>query len=171
MSHRYRVYDKRETRNALFCSCPVAESPELFHPQGLLIGPKGDTIRRIEADTGARLILKEDAKEMLIYAPTRHQYDQAETAILDVQGANIREGEVYDVKVVSLSDFGAFVELPNGFQALLHISELTHNRIRAIEDVLYEGQDLKVKCLGRDPKGNVKLSRKALLPKPKPRGQ
>lgn len=63
-------------------------------------------------------------------------------------------------------DFGAFVELPSGFQTLLHISELSHARIRAIEEVLYEGQEIKVKCLGRDPKGNVRISRKALQPIP-----
>ncbi|CAD7698524.1 unnamed protein product [Ostreobium quekettii] len=133
---------------------------------GILIGPRGRTIQGMQAATGARLILRSEAKEMAIYAPTEQQYDRAETAILDVQGANIREGDVYDVKVVTLTDFGAFVELPNGFQALLHISELSHSRIRAVEDVVHEGQEFKVQCLGRDHKGNVKLSRKALLPKP-----
>lgn len=135
--------------------------------QGHVIGEGGETIRRIESDSGARIIIKPDSNELRVYAPTQAQYNQAETAILDVQGANIREGEVYTVRVVRIMDFGAFVELPSGFQTLLHISEISHMRIRAIEDVLHEGQELKVKCLGRDPKGNVRISRKALQPIPR----
>ncbi|GMH37037.1 hypothetical protein BSKO_04910 [Bryopsis sp. KO-2023] len=133
---------------------------------GHVIGEDGETIRRIESDSGARLIVKPDSNEIRVYAPTKAQYALAKTAILDVMGANIREGEVYNVKVVRIVDFGAFVELPSGFQTLLHISDLSHSRIRAVEEVLHEGQELKVKCLGRDPKGNVRISRKALQPAP-----
>ena len=71
---------------------------------------------------------------------------------------------MYQVRVVGLRDFGAFVELEaTGMRCLLHISEIDTTRIRAVEDVLSVGQELEVLCMGRDAKGNVKLSRKALL--------
>eukprot|EP00887_Chlorella_sp_A99_P006254 scaffold3.g6254.t1 len=75
-----------------------------------------------------------------------------------------KEGAVYAVRVVGLRDYGAFVELEaTGMRALLHISELAATRVRAVEDVLAVGQSLEVLCIGRDARGNVKLSRKALL--------
>lgn len=74
--------------------------------------------------------------------------------------------QILTVKVVSLKDFGAFVELPNGMQALLHVSELSHGKIRALEDHVREGESFEVMCIGKDNKGLLKLSRKSLLPAP-----
>jgi predicted RNA-binding protein with RPS1 domain len=70
------------------------------------------------------------------------------------------------VKVLQLKDYGAYVQLPNGMPALLHISAISHERIKEVKDVLAVGQEFDVMCMGRDTKGIIELSRKALLEKP-----
>ena len=70
---------------------------------------------------------------------------------------------MYEAKVVEILDYGAYVELPNGFNVLLHISQLAHDRVASVEDVLKAGQTVNVKCIGRDGHGNILLSRKELL--------
>ena len=77
------------------------------------------------------------------------------------------EGETYTVKVVRLVEFGAFVEFVPGKDSLLHISEVSWDRIDKIEDALKEGDIIEVKYLGIDPKTKkTRVSRKALLPRP-----
>jgi predicted RNA-binding protein with RPS1 domain len=73
---------------------------------------------------------------------------------------------VYHVRVIKVVDFGAYVSLPNGLPALLHISELSHEKIREVRDVVAEGQEFDVVCKGRDSKGFVQLSLKDMLPLP-----
>jgi polyribonucleotide nucleotidyltransferase len=85
-------------------------------------------------------------------------------------------GDVYEAKVKSIMPYGAFVEFLPGKQGLLHISEVSWKRLETLEGVLNEGDTVKVKLTGTDPKtGKFKLSRKALLPKPdgvrRPEGQ
>ena len=76
-------------------------------------------------------------------------------------------GDVFDSTVKSIKEFGAFVEFLPGKQGLLHISEIMWKRLDTMEGVLNEGDKVKVKIIGVDPKtGKFKLSRKALLPKP-----
>ena len=70
------------------------------------------------------------------------------------------------MKVLQLKDYGAYVQLPNGMPALLHISAIAHERIKEVSDVLSVGQEFDVMCMGRDTKGIIQLSRKAVLPKP-----
>lgn len=65
-----------------------------------------------------------------------------------------------------VSDYGAHVQLPNGMPALVHISQWAHHRVRDIHEVASEGMELDVLCQGRDDKGQIILSRKALLKKP-----
>ena len=80
-------------------------------------------------------------------------------------------GEVYDGVVKSIMPFGAFVEILPGKDGLLHVSELDHRRIEHVEDVLKEGDHIQVKLLEIDPKtGKLRLSHKALMPKPEGRG-
>ena len=79
----------------------------------------------------------------------------------------IEIGEIYEGKVKSIVAFGAFVEVLPGQDGLIHISELEWRRVNKVEEVLKEGQMVKFKVTGRDPKtGKIKLSRKILLPKP-----
>ena len=76
-------------------------------------------------------------------------------------------GEVYDAKVKSIMPYGAFVEFIPGKQGLLHISEVSWERLESIDGILNEGDMIKVKLVGLDPKtGKYKLSSKVLLPKP-----
>jgi polyribonucleotide nucleotidyltransferase len=76
-------------------------------------------------------------------------------------------GEEYEGKVKSIMPYGAFVEVIPGQDGLLHVSELAWERVDRVEDLLKEGEVVKFKVVGRDPKtGKIKLSRKALMPKP-----
>jgi polyribonucleotide nucleotidyltransferase len=77
--------------------------------------------------------------------------------------AEAEVGRVYKGKVVKITDFGAFVEVLPNTSGLLHISEIAHERIRNVTDVLSEGETLDVKVLDIDRSGRIKLSRKALL--------
>ena len=83
-------------------------------------------------------------------------------------------GDVYDATVKSVVPFGAFVEFLPGKQGLVHISEVSWKRLESLDGLVKEGDAMKVKLIGTDPKsGKFKLSRKALIPKPerKPDGE
>lgn len=129
-----------------------------------LIGLNGSKVDAVMERSGAVLIVN-DTGDVDIYGPTARRYAAALEAVRDVEGSNIKAGESYLVKVVSVKDVGAHVELPNGVQGYLHISEISHHKLQGITDVISEGQQLEVMCVGRDPKGMVLVSRKALLPK------
>ena len=75
-------------------------------------------------------------------------------------------GAVVEGKVKSITKFGAFVELLPGKDALLHLSEISYEYVKEVEDVLHEGDEIMVKVIGIDDQGKVKVSRKALLPPP-----
>jgi polyribonucleotide nucleotidyltransferase len=75
-------------------------------------------------------------------------------------------GEIYEGVVKSTTAFGAFVEIMPGTEALVHISELLHTRVEKTEDVIKKGDRVKVKLIERDERGRLRLSMKALLPKP-----
>jgi polyribonucleotide nucleotidyltransferase len=126
---------------------------------------QGSTLLQIEDATGAALIV-DDTGAVTIYAPTQLQYSQAVAAVQEVEGRGVKVGDIYQVKVLRVADFGAYVALPNGLPCLLHISELSHSKIKEVREVLSEGDELKVVCKGRDAKGFVKLSLKDLLPPP-----
>ena len=79
----------------------------------------------------------------------------------------VEVGEVYEGQVKTVMPYGAFVEIIPGQDGLLHISELEHHRVNQVTDVINEGDVVKFKVTGRDPRsGKLKLSRKVLLPKP-----
>jgi len=81
-------------------------------------------------------------------------------------------GDVYEATVKSIMPFGAFVEFLPGKQGLVHISEVSHKRLETLEGIVREGDVMKVKLIGTDPKsGKFKLSRKILIPKPDGQGQ
>jgi predicted RNA-binding protein with RPS1 domain len=94
------------------------------------------------------------------------RYQHALSAVQEVEGRGVVQGEIYRVRVLKVVDFGAYVSLPNGLPALLHISELSHEKIREVRDVVAEGQEFDVVCKGRDSKGFVQLSLKDLLSPP-----
>ena len=126
---------------------------------------QGSTLLQIEETCGVTLLV-DDSGDITVYAPTQQQYLHALAAIQEVEGRGVQAGDIYNVKVLRVVDFGAYVSLPNGLPALLHVSEISHSKIREVRDVLKEGDEFEVVCKGRDAKGFVRLSRKDLVPHP-----
>jgi polyribonucleotide nucleotidyltransferase len=134
-----------------------------IHPDkiGLLIGPGGKTIKGIVAETGAEINIDDDGS-VHIYSANRESLNRAKEIITGMT-KEIAVGESYHGRVVSIKDFGAFVEVLPGKDGLVHISELADFRVKNVEDVVKVGDLVWVKCIGIDDKGRVKLSRKAAM--------
>jgi polyribonucleotide nucleotidyltransferase len=134
-----------------------------IHPDkiGLLIGPGGKTIKGIVAETGAEINIDDDGS-VHIYSANRDSLNRAKEIITGMT-KEIEVGESYHGRVVSIKEFGAFVEVLPGKDGLVHISELADFRVKSVEDVVKVGDLVWVKCIGIDEKGRVKLSRKAAM--------
>ncbi|MCB2192798.1 MAG: S1 RNA-binding domain-containing protein, partial [Deltaproteobacteria bacterium] len=126
--------------------------------------PGGKIIRGMQMETGAKIDVEDDGT-VHVAAVDGEAGDKALAMIKELT-QDVEEGAVYDGTVVKIMDFGAFVEILPGRDGLVHISELDHHRVRSVTDVLKEGDKVKVKVLGVDDRGKVRLSRKALLPPP-----
>jgi len=125
-----------------------------------VIGPGGKVIRALVEETGAKIDVEDDGTVSIATADGA----AAEAAVNRIRGltAEAEIGETYVGTVTRIVDFGAFVEIFPGTDGLLHISEIADRRIRDVRDELREGQQIMVKCIGKD--GNkIKLSRKAVL--------
>ncbi|HET7630842.1 MAG TPA: polyribonucleotide nucleotidyltransferase [Gemmatimonadaceae bacterium] len=131
---------------------------------GDLIGPKGKTIRGIQDETGAEITV-DDAGLVTIAAVGGEPMERARQMVQAVTAEPV-VGEVYEGPVKSTTAFGAFVEIMPGTEGLLHISELSHTRTEKTEDVVKKGDRVKVKLIERDERGRLRLSMKALQPKP-----
>lgn len=129
---------------------------------GLLIGPGGKTIKAIQESTGAKLDIDEDGTVYIAHSDAAGA--EAAKSKVEALCEEIKIGKTYTGKVSSIKDFGAFIELVPGKDGLLHISEIDHNRVGRVEDVLQVGQIIDVKVVSIDDQNRVKLSRKALLP-------
>jgi polyribonucleotide nucleotidyltransferase len=134
-----------------------------IHPDkiGLLIGPGGKTIKGIVAETGAEINIDDDGS-VHIYSSSRDSLNRAKEIITGMT-KEIEVGESYHGRVVSIKEFGAFIEVLPGKDGLVHISELADFRVKNVEDVVKVGDLVWVKCIGIDEKGRVKLSRKAAM--------
>jgi polyribonucleotide nucleotidyltransferase len=128
---------------------------------GMLIGPGGKTIKGITAETGADINI-EDSGAVHIYSSNGEGLQRAKE-IIEAMFKEIDIGEVYHGRVVSTKEFGAFVEVAPGKEGLVHVSELADFRVNRTEDVVKNGDQIWVKCIGIDDKGRVKLSRKAAM--------
>lgn len=128
---------------------------------GLIIGPGGKTIKGIVAETGAEINIEDDGS-VHIYSNHGDSLKRAKEIILGMT-KEITIGELYQGTVVSIKEFGAFVEVLPGKDGLCHISELADFRVNKVEDVVKMGDSIWVKCIGVDDKGRVKLSRKAAM--------
>ena len=125
-----------------------------------VIGPGGKMIRSITEETGAKIDISDDGTVLIATADG----EAAERAVARIKAltAEAEVGETYMGTVSRIVDFGAFVEIMPGLDGLLHISEISDRRVRDVRDELKEGQQILVKCIGRE--GNkIKLSRKAIL--------
>jgi polyribonucleotide nucleotidyltransferase len=133
-----------------------------IHPDKIrdVIGPGGKMIRSITEETGAKIDISDDGTVLIATADG----DAAQAAVERIRAltAEAEIGETYLGTVNRIVDFGAFVEIFPGVDGLLHISEISDRRIRDVRDELKEGQQIMVKCIGKE--GNkIKLSRKEIL--------
>jgi polyribonucleotide nucleotidyltransferase len=135
---------------------------------GPLIGPGGKVIQEIQNTTGATIVIEEvdNVGVVDVFAADKSTIDAAMRRIKAI--VEVPEiGKIYVGKVKSIVSFGAFIEILPNKDGLLHISEISWQRINNVEDVLKVGQEVEVKLIDIDAKnGNLKLSKKALLPKP-----
>jgi len=135
---------------------------------GALIGPGGKVIQEIQRETGTTIIVEEidGHGDVNIFGENK----EAITAALDwvKKIVTVPEvGQIYKGKVKTIVQFGAFIEILPNKDGLLHISEIDWKKIKTVEEVLKEGDEVEVKLIDIDPKtGKLKLSRKVLLPRP-----
>jgi polyribonucleotide nucleotidyltransferase len=138
---------------------------------GAIIGPGGKIIQGIQKETNTTVTIEELPNgEGQVQILSNNGDDMAE-ALRRVRAiafpAQVEEGEEYEGKVKAIKDFGCFVEIIPGTDGLIHISEYSWERVQNMNDVCKEGDVLKFKVVGKDPKTKKwKLSRKVLLPKP-----
>ena len=128
---------------------------------GELIGPGGKNIKGIQAESGAEINIEDDGT-VHIYASKQEGLERAKSMI-ERMFQEIEVGKVYTGKIVSITAFGAFMEVLPGKDGLIHVSELAEGRTENVEDVVKKGEIITAKCLGVDEKGRVKMSRRAWL--------
>ena len=129
-----------------------------------VIGPKGKMINRIIDETGVKIDIDDNGK-VLICGSDKEKADSAAAMIRSI-AEPVQEGQVFRGKVVRLMNFGAFVEFAPGKEGLVHISQLAHERVAKVEDVVAVGDELDVKVIEIDKQGRINLSHKALLERP-----
>ena len=131
----------------------------------LIIGPGGKTIKGIIDQTGVAIDVEDDGTVNVASADS----DAVKRALDIIKGltAEPEVGAIYEGAVKRIVDFGAFVEVLPGIDGLVHISELAHERVEKVEDVVKEGDKLRVKVISIDPReGKIRLSVRELLPLP-----
>jgi len=139
---------------------------------GAVIGPGGKIIQEMQRETGASISIEEVGNKGIveIFADNKAAIDAA-VARINAIAAKPEIGATYEGKVKSIMPFGAFVEIMPGKDGLLHISEVDWTRLETMDGVFKEGEKVTVKLLDVDKQGKMKLSRKALMPRPsKPEG-
>src|SRR5262249_34940378 len=121
---------------------------------GLLIGPGGKTIKGIQEATGAKIDIEDDGTVYVAHSDAAG----AEAAKLKVEALTeeVKVGKVYEGKVTSIKDFGAFIEIVAGRDGLCHISELDDKFVGRVEDVVKMGDKLQVKVIAIDEHDRIK---------------
>jgi polyribonucleotide nucleotidyltransferase len=126
-----------------------------------VIGSGGKTINKIIDETGVKIDIEDDGK-VFIASQDSEMADKAKKIILGIV-EEVEVGDVYDGKVVRIMNFGAFVELANGKEGMIHISKLSNKRVEKVEDVVKIGDEVEVEVIKIDEKGRIDLKR--ILPK------
>lgn len=126
-----------------------------------VIGSGGKTINKIIDETGVKIDINDDG-HVFIASQEIEMAEKAKKIILGIV-EEVEVGDVYDGKVVRIMNFGAFVELPNGKEGMVHISKLSNKRVEKVEDVVKIGDEVEVEVIKIDEKGRIDLKR--LLPK------
>ncbi|GAV23498.1 polyribonucleotide nucleotidyltransferase [Carboxydothermus pertinax] len=135
-----------------------------------IIGPGGKIIKKIIDETGTKIDIEDDGR--IFIAAVDKEAGEKALNIIESLTKEIEVGKVYLGKVTRIADFGAFVEVVPGVlglpgkEGLVHISQLAHTRVKKVEDVVKEGDQILVKAIGYDNQGRLKLSRKDALPLP-----
>src|SRR5205085_7927440 len=128
---------------------------------GALIGPGGKNIKKLVEESGCEINIEDDGT-VNIYSVSEEGMKIARDAIQGMT-AEAEIGKIYRGRVVTIKEFGAFVEFLPGRDGLVHISELANFRVKQTEDIVKVGDEIMVKCLGVDEKGRVRLSRRAAM--------
>jgi polyribonucleotide nucleotidyltransferase len=130
----------------------------------LIIGPGGKTIKGIVDQTGCSIDVEDDGTVNVASSDS----DSVKRALTIIEGlvAEPEVGQVYHGTVKRITDFGAFVEILPNTEALLHVSEMAHERVESPGDVLREGEEVDVKVISMDREGKIRLTRRELLPFP-----
>ncbi|MGB1102657.1 MAG: polyribonucleotide nucleotidyltransferase [Crocinitomicaceae bacterium] len=138
---------------------------------GAIIGPGGKIIQEMQKETNTTITIEENEKGEGVVQVLASNAEDMEAAVKKIRliafPPTVEVGQEYEGKVKSIQAYGCFVEILPGTDGLIHISELEHRRVEKVEEVCKEGDVLKFKVIGQDPKTKkFKLSRKVLLPKP-----
>jgi len=128
---------------------------------GALIGPGGKVIRSLQETYNTTIAVEDDGS--VVHVSAAAEKLAACKAMIESMLGEAELGKIYEGKVVSIKEFGAFVELAPGMEGLVHVSELADEYVANPDDVVKVGDVIKVKCLYVDPMGKVKLSRKAVI--------
>lgn len=125
-----------------------------------IIGPGGKVINGITEETGVKINIEDDGT-LFLSSPSKDQIDKAKEIIEGIC-EEVEEGKIYEGLVTGIKEFGAFVEILPKTSGLLHISQISKQRINQVTDVLSEGDKVKVKVLSVDDNGRIRLSAKAV---------
>ncbi len=125
-----------------------------------IIGPGGKIIKGIQQETGAKIEI-DDSGMVYISSADLHAAERA-LALVREMTQEVEIGAIYEGEIKKIMDFGAFVEILPNTQGLVHVSEISDERVERVEDVLSEGQIVTVKAIGLDKRGKLKLSMKAV---------
>ncbi len=135
---------------------------------GAVIGPGGKVIQEIQRETGTTINIEEvgNTGVVSIFCAEKAGLEKALSWVKGITAVP-EVGDVYEGPVKGIKEFGAFIEFMPGKQGLLHISEISWSRLETMDGIFKEGDMVKVKLVGLDPKtGKFKLSHKALIPRP-----
>jgi polyribonucleotide nucleotidyltransferase len=128
---------------------------------GKLIGPGGKNIKKLQEDTGAQIDIEEDGT---VYVSAADQKSaEAARDLVEAITAEVKIGKIYAGRVVSIKDFGAFVEIAPETDGLCHVSEISDKYVQNVGDILNIGDEVRVKVILIDDQGRIKLSRKAAM--------
>jgi polyribonucleotide nucleotidyltransferase len=126
---------------------------------GELIGPGGKNIRRLQEDNGVKIDIEETGRVSI--SGTESAGVDCVKEYVEAMTAEVEIGKVYNARIVKLMAFGAFAEILPGKEGLIHISQLSSQRTKKVEDVVNEGDEVKVKVIEIDKQGRINLSIKA----------
>ncbi|MGA2442286.1 MAG: polyribonucleotide nucleotidyltransferase [Tepidisphaeraceae bacterium] len=128
---------------------------------GKLIGPGGKNIKKLQEDTGAQIDIEDDGT-VFISCVDMASAEKARD-LVEAITAEVKVGKIYAGKVVSIKEFGAFVEIAPETDGLCHVSELSDKYVQNVDDIVHIGDEIRVKVILIDDQGRIKLSRKAAM--------